>query len=180
MTATLAEVRGLVVLVAVVLAFGLAGCSDGAGSARPAGDDFEQKGAKESATVTDPSQALYGSGGAPTPTSRFAYEDGFFAIPRYDDRQLSDEQKAADPARDPRWPAFVRCMQTAGFGLAIGNPDQTTQAEIDALVREVNRSGPAYEWSPRGPVYRPSPGADAFLRCERHLYFEAAAPSTTR
>lgn len=144
------------------------------------GDDFEQKRAKESATATDLSRALYPSGQAPTPLphSRFAREDGIFFIPPYDDRRLSDAQKAADPVRNPRWPAFVRCMQATGLGLGIRDPEQASQSDIDALMAEVNRAGPSYVWSPRGPLYQASPGGDAFLRCEHHLYFSFEAPPT--
>lgn len=155
------------------------GCGSRGGE-EPRGDDYDQKQAKESATVTDPSRALYPPGQAPTPLpmSRFAREDGFFAITPYDDRQLSPERKAADPVQDPRWPGFVRCMQAAGFGLSIRDPERTTQADIDALLAEVNRSGPFYVWSPRGPLYQPSPAGDAFLGCEQHLYFEARPTAT--
>lgn len=177
MTSSRTRLAIVFVLLGLALASGV-GC--GGGDGRPEGDDFEQKRAKESATPTDLSRALYPSGQAPTPLpmSRFAREDGLFVIPEYDDRRLSEAQKAADPVRNPRWPAFVRCMQAAGLGLGIRDPEQASQADIDALMAEVNRAGPSYVWSARGPLYQPSPGGDAFLGCEHHLYFEALATAT--
>ena len=171
-----AGVRASVVL-GVLAASATAACS---GDASPASEDYGQKRAKASAIVTDPSRALYLPGQAPTPLpqSRFAREDGFFAVGPYDDRQLSTEQQVMNPVRDPRWPASIRCMQATGLGLAIREPERATQAEIDALVAEVNASGPSYVWCPRGPLYQPTPAGDACLNCEHHLYFEARPPAT--
>ncbi len=69
-------------------------------------------------------------------------------------------------------------MQATGLGMSIREPERATQPEIDALVAEVNASGPFYVWSPRGPLYQPTPAGDAFLTCEHHLYFEARPTAT--
>ncbi len=113
----------------------------------------------------------------PPPRSRFVSDGGFFSIPRWDDREISDAAKAADPWRDPFWPAFVQCMQAGGVGLGITTPEAATQADIDLLVAEVNKSGPAYLGTPRGLEYQPSPAADVFRSCETILY-EQRPPSS--
>lgn len=106
----------------------------------------------------------------PALRSRFIQEDGFFRLPRWDDRNLSDEEKARNPWPDPFWPAFIRCMQDAGIGLTITIPEEATQEDVDRLVAEVNASGPAYIGTPKGLQFQPTPASEAFLKCETILY----------
>ncbi|MPZ99695.1 MAG: hypothetical protein GEU80_10235 [Dehalococcoidia bacterium] len=170
--------RASIAVFALAIAFGMFAAVNVAtgGAQQPrVGEDWDQKRAKEAATytpltkavITDPSQAP-----PPPSTSRFIDERGFFSIPPYDDRALTNERKEADPVNDPRWPAFVHCMQGHGYGTWASSPDTATQADIDRLVEEVNVSGPFYE--PAGPTYTylASPASDAFLDCESNLYFE--------
>lgn len=71
---------------------------------------------------------------------RFVEADGYVSLPRWDDRQLSQEEKDANPWINPRWAPFNRCMVAAGLGL----PDKSTllQHDIDAIIASVNESGP--------------------------------------
>jgi hypothetical protein len=134
-------------------------------STPPAGDDIAQKRAKQSATYTPLSEALI-KDPQQLPfkprRSRYIDERGLFVVSRYDDRR-----GATDELPDPRWPDFVRCMQQRGFATAIADPNQTRQADINALTSEVNRSAPFEEAQPDGPTYLPSPAGDAFIACER-------------
>lgn len=106
----------------------------------------------------------------PPPRSRFVTGSGFFEIPPWDDSHRSDAEKAAVPWRDPFWSAFVQCMQAGGVGVGRTTPEAATQADIDFLVAEVNKSGPSYIGTPRGFEYQPSPAGDVFRSCETILY----------
>lgn len=114
-----------------------------------------------------------GSGGRVTPAvrqterSRFTNSAGFFEVPPYDDRDTSKAERDIEPLRDPRWPAFVACVQQHGVGTAhSAEQGRITQEDIDAIVAEINQSGHFYS---RGE-YRQSPEGDAFLSCEHLLY----------
>src|SRR5690606_6986482 len=74
----------------------------------------------------------------PVPRSRFITELGFFELPEWDSRNLTDAEKAANPWPDPFWPAFVGCLQDAGVGIGLTTPVSATQADIDRLVDVVN------------------------------------------
>lgn len=106
----------------------------------------------------------------PPPRSHFINQQGFFELPRWDDRDLTDDEKAQDPRRDPFWPAFVQCLQDRGVGVGVTTPDGATQTDIDRLVAEVNESGPAYVVSPTGLRFQSTLASEAFLHCETILY----------
>ncbi len=172
----------LLVLISAILvgAYAISISARGSAQEPPQGDDLEQKRAKLATTPTDLSKAIYKDPSqAPTPLpdpSRFENNAGFFVIDEYDSRRISDSERAADPLQDPAWPPFVRCMQSRGLGTGISNPDRTTQADINRLVEEVNKTGPFFERTPRGSEYRPKPASVAFVECERVLHFESRTP----
>ncbi len=63
-------------------------------------------------------------------------------MPTYDDRSLTDDQKANDPVFDPRWNPFACCLEQRGYGVRSSASDQVTQAHMDALLHRVNRDQP--------------------------------------
>ncbi len=101
----------------------------------------------------------------PTVSTRWFEKDGLINLPIWDDRNLSPEQKAADPRDDPRWPDLVRCMVRAGFGAGLPPPDEFHQADLDRLVATINEDGPFLLAQPSGLQYVGTPASDAFVAC---------------
>lgn len=169
------KVSGIVLAAATLLSLvAILNVTNSSGQQTPEGDDYEGKRARQAAPTTDPSKALFKDPAtAPTPLpnrSAFITEEGFLRLPQFDDRHISEEEKAQNPWRDSAWAPFIRCMQEDGFGTYIVDPDVTTQADINQLVYEVNQYGPFYRQTTRGFEYQPTPASDAFLRCETIFY----------
>lgn len=101
----------------------------------------------------------------PPDEMRWMDKDGFIAVGPYDDRNLKPEEKAADPLVDPRWPDFAECMDAAGFGDGLPEPDLFRQEHIDRLVEVINAGGPFLEIDASGPRYVGTAAADAFMNC---------------
>lgn len=173
------RVAAAVILLATTLAaIAVLNVTNSSGEQQPS-DDESGKAARFAEPTTDLSKAQCKDVAAcppPAERSRFITEAGYFKIPEWDDRHLSEEVKAADPWRDPFWPAFVQCLQDAGVGIGLTTPDSATQADINRLVEEVNRDGPFYTATQTGLQYRSTPASDAFTRCEKILWEQRPAP----
>lgn len=101
----------------------------------------------------------------PPDEMRWMSKEGFIEIGPFDDRNLSPEEKAADPLLDPRWPDFVGCMGAAGFGDGLPEPELFRQEHFDRLVAAINAEGPFLEIDASGPRYVGTAAADAFVNC---------------
>lgn len=160
----------IVLLAGAIAAFAVFSVTTPIGEDAP--DNKEGK-AERAAATPDLSKAPCQDPGdcqPPAPRSRFIDEKGFFALPEWDDRNLSKQEKAANPWKDPFWPPFVQCLQDAGIGVGLTTPDSATQEDINRLVDEVNKAGPFYTSSPTGLVYKSTQQSDAFIQCEKILY----------
>ncbi|MPZ99697.1 MAG: hypothetical protein GEU80_10245 [Dehalococcoidia bacterium] len=93
-------------------------------------------------------------------------------IPEYDDPAGDRRGTGSRPRAKPSL-AHVRLLHArTRLRHVYANPDATMQADIDALVEQVNASGRSTKpGRPARPISQ-SPGGDAFLGCESHLYFE--------
>ena len=73
-------------------------------------------------------------------------DTGEFWIPRvWDDRTLPEEEKAKAPWYNPRWAPFSKCVAGAGFDTRKDRSLPFAQADLDALVRQVNAARPDAE-----------------------------------
>lgn len=129
------------------------------------------------ATPSATPEGQYSAGGVfipyPPSETRWMDKDGFLNAPQWDDRNLSPEEKAADPVHDPRWPALVRCTDAEGFGAGLPAPEEFVQADLDALVEEINQGGPFVFREDSGRQYRGTPASDAFTQCAEATLTEA-------
>ena len=73
--------------------------------------------------------------------ARWVDRSGRFVVPVYDDRAISEEERAANPVVDPRWEPFAQCMASGGFPVAISGRT-FLQEDMDGLVDRVNASRP--------------------------------------
>ena len=78
----------------------------------------------------------------PHPHNRFVSMDGTFFVLPWDDREISDEQKKADPIYNPAWVPFASCMETHGLAVRSSPGTKFSQADLDALVSRLNRENP--------------------------------------
>lgn len=162
---------GVLAVAAALCAFALSNATQSSGQSPE--DEIEAGKLARQEASTDSSNALCQSEAdcpPPPARSRFVTHEGFYDLPPWDDRHLSEAEKAADPWIDPFWPAFVECMQAGGIGVGTTTPETARQADIDRLVAEVNESGPHYIPTSVGFTYQPSPKADVFQSCETILW----------
>ncbi len=91
-------------------------------------------------------------GPPPPPFNRWISPvSGKFSVPEWDDRHISAEEKAKNPAIDPRWKPFSECLAARKLET---RPDPTrpfVKADLDRLLNGVNTS-------------RPDPGANKRIR----------------
>lgn len=80
----------------------------------------------------------------PPPTyNRWIRPDtGRFEAYVWDDRPISEAQKAEDPRYDPRWKPFSDCMVAEGFDIRLDRSQPFSQHDLDALVDQANRERP--------------------------------------
>ncbi len=93
---------------------------------------------------------------------------GRFEVPRWDDRELSDDQKAAKPLPvDPRWAPLSECMAAKGFETRANPAQPFGQADLDHLLSVVNAASPdATANKQLGSNARSAPGiAGTFVTC---------------
>lgn len=162
---------GVIAVAAALCAFALSNATQSSGQSPE--DEIEAGKLARQEASTDSSVALCQTAAdcaTPPPRSRFVTGEGFYFLPPWDDRHLSEAEKAADPWIDPFWPAFVECMQAGGVGVGSTTPETARQPDIDRLVAEVNESGPHYARTPVGFTYQSSPKADVFQSCETILW----------
>lgn len=88
-------------------------------------------------------------------------------MPAWDDRELSPEQKAANPLPpDPRWAPFGECMAARGFETRAIPTQAFTQADLDRLLISVNAAMPNPEVNKQFAANAKLPGiAGAFVAC---------------
>lgn len=99
---------------------------------------------------------------------RWLDKDGFVAAMPFDDRDLTPEEKAADPLNDPRWPDLARCLERAGWA-GLPAPGDFVQADLDLIVATVNRGGPFLMFEDDGPRYLGTPESDRFIGCAQEI-----------
>ena len=139
-------------IAATVFVVLVAGCSDG-GGAKP---NSTVAPAVPSATATPPA--------GPPRLLAYVEADGYIASRIWDDRQLSAEEKAANPWINPRWAPFNRCLITYGYG----DPDLSVlyQADVDAIVDELNDEGSFLRRNERGGLeVVTAPALEAYADC---------------
>jgi hypothetical protein len=91
---------------------------------------------------------------------------GRFSVPEYDDRHLSEEQKAADPVFNPRWAPFARCMEDAGYEALAPGSTRFSQRDLDLLLERVNAERPDVAANRQVKTGDQLPGLPgAFLNC---------------
>jgi hypothetical protein len=91
---------------------------------------------------------------------------GEFEVWDYDDRNLSDEEKAQDPIVNPRWAPFAECMAERDQDVVDGSPASMRQADLDALVDRLNSEHSDTEANRRISVAEDTSGLAAdFLAC---------------
>jgi hypothetical protein len=84
----------------------------------------------------------------------------------WDNRSLSDEQKAAKPWYDPRWKPFSDCMVERGFDVRASSSEAFAQKDLDELIRRLNIAMPDGQANKQLGPAGPAPGiAGAFLAC---------------
>jgi hypothetical protein len=96
---------------------------------------------------------------------RWLDKDGFLAVPQWDDRKLTPAQKSADPVHNPRCPTLVHCLEGAGLGDHLPQPDAFVQHDLDVLLEHINREGPFLVRTDAALQFRGTTAAVAFTRC---------------
>ncbi len=116
------------------------------------------------------------SGPQPPAVNRWVRGDGKFVVDAYDDRRLTDEEKALNPVYDPRWKPFSHCINAAGFVSGVSSTTPFSQTDMAQLVRRVNDERPdAAANKSIGPGTKVPGLAGAFLECaDRWLTIERA------
>jgi|GEM_PF-3967985 len=82
---------------------------------------------------------------APTPGRSFQFIDGTvgrFRVATWDDRNLTNEEKAADPVFNPAWEPFGECVRGRGVSLPPQAGQRLTQADLDGFVERRNAQSP--------------------------------------
>ncbi|MPZ50264.1 MAG: hypothetical protein GEU75_13370 [Dehalococcoidia bacterium] len=125
------------------------------------------------ASVSSPVNSVFSSlEDAPPPRQHplFLDKTGFLEVTRYDDRNLTDDEKLQDPVVNPRWEPFAECVAADDLEVRDDPAIPYTQADLDRLVAVVNLEGPFEVATPRGLVYTGTSNSDSFLACaERFL-----------
>lgn len=79
----------------------------------------------------------------PPAYNRFiAPDDGRYYVLPWDDREISEDAKAATPWYDARWRPFGHCMADLGYEVRLDPGTPYSQSDLDELVRRVNESNP--------------------------------------
>lgn len=80
----------------------------------------------------------------PPPALTYEYLDasGTFVAPEWDNRDLGDEKKAADPWVNPAWQLFGQCLADGGLEVREDKAEKLTQKHIDKLLERVNKEHP--------------------------------------
>ena len=106
------------------------------------------------------------NGPVPPAHSRWIRGDGRFAVQEYDDRQLPVEEKAKQPAYNPRWEPFSKCLASEGFAQGRIASRPFSQADLDRLLADVNSERPDASANRQLSSGQGVSGlAGAFLRC---------------
>lgn len=82
---------------------------------------------------------------APPPGRSFQFIDGtrgVFRVETWDDRDLTEEERAADPVYNPAWEPFGECVRGRGVELSPRTGERLTQADIDGFVERINAESP--------------------------------------
>jgi hypothetical protein len=74
--------------------------------------------------------------------NRFIGFQGVFHVPLWDDRNLSDEEKAKDPWFNPSWAPFSECLAGRGLEVRADPSQQFAQADLDRLLARLNSEYP--------------------------------------
>lgn len=69
-------------------------------------------------------------------------DNGRFEAHTWDNRRLTDVQKAANPCYDARWEPFAACMAGRGYEVHGVQGTPFSQADLDRLVERVNDERP--------------------------------------
>ena len=93
-----------------------------------------------------------------------SHQSGEFYIPRWDDREISDDAKRADPWYDPAWVPFSQCLAAGGLEVRADRTTKFNQDDIDRLVQKVNRENPNKAQNIKAPP-KPTGSAGVFTRC---------------
>jgi hypothetical protein len=106
----------------------------------------------------------------PTPVVNrwIAPDTGAFVNPGgpYDDRRLSEEEKARNPVFNPLWKPFSDCMVERGFDVRASSSEPFAQKDLDELIRRLNIAMPDGQANKQLGPAGPAPGiAGAFLAC---------------
>lgn len=91
-------------------------------------------------------------------------KNGFIRKPQWDDRRLSDAEKAANPTVNPRWAPFARCMVAEGPATGV-SPSTFAQRDLDVIVDRLNAAGPLVQLTAGTLVVRREAELDAYVRC---------------
>ncbi len=94
-------------------------------------------------------------------------DTGRFEAYVWDDRELAEHVKAAEPWYDPRWRPFSSCMASEGFDVRRDQTRPFSQQDLDEIVVRANAQMPNPQENLRiGAQTAAVPGvAGAFLRC---------------
>ena len=70
-------------------------------------------------------------------------DTGRFTVTAFDDRELSDEAKAANPVFNPAWKPFADCLAQRGLAAGVFDPKgRFSQADLDRVLARVNADSP--------------------------------------
>lgn len=114
---------------------------------------------------TPANPALSPNADRPNPFVGFS---GVFHAPVWDDRELSDEQKAADPVFNPAWVPFSQCLADRGLEVRPDPSQKFSQMDVDHLLERLNAEYPDVNANRQIPFHATGkmPGdAGTFLDC---------------
>lgn len=90
--------------------------------------------------------------------------DGTFFVHRWDDREIGDEAKRADPLYNPSWVPLSQCLADGGLEVRSDPNTKYNQDDIDRLVERVNMENPDRVLNLKTPP-KPTGSAGIFTRC---------------
>lgn len=112
-------------------------------------------------TIPPPAAGITPVDGRPAP---FVSYQGVFGVSQWDDRALSEREKAADPRLNPAWVPFSQCLADRGLKVR-PNPSQPfTQADMDRLIVRLNVEYPDRDANNK-LLFEPGGDAANFLEC---------------
>jgi hypothetical protein len=143
--------------------------------------NYEGKMARASATPDYDNVVAKPPGFGPPDKPAFIGPEGFIRIPQYDDRNLSDAERAAAPVSAPGATGFAACLAQAGILVDVREPlGVVTDAELREAEDLVNEDGPFVEIVAGRLRYVPRGHAEQFLACaNRHLTLATPSASET-